>query len=167
MSNNKIPNWRSDFPIRDKEAVHVSRREFAKFLSLFSGALALGSGAIVVKTLAFPGEEPEGEHFICERNRRYVRQHVSVRNGRQQNNSLSVDYLPTAIWALLSKNVRICRARYIMLPKTTGSSARAIKDFSIRGRETSLRALRPGRYLNWKWYGKTEKFSSGHLKTVN
>ncbi len=67
MSNNKIPNWRSDFPIRDKEAVHVSRREFAKFLSLFSGALALGSGAIVVKTLAFPGEEPEGEHFICER----------------------------------------------------------------------------------------------------
>ncbi|MGD9555542.1 MAG: ubiquinol-cytochrome c reductase iron-sulfur subunit [Mangrovibacterium sp.] len=66
MSINKIPNWRSDFPIRDKEAVHVSRREFAKFLSLFSGALALGSGAIVVKTLAFPGEEPEGEHFICE-----------------------------------------------------------------------------------------------------
>jgi hypothetical protein len=54
-----------------------------------------------------------------------------------------------------------------MLPKVTGSSARAIKDFSIPGRETSLRALRPGRCLNWKWYGKTGKFSSGHLKTVN
>jgi len=66
MSSNKIPNWRSDFPIRDKEAIHVSRREFAKFLSLFSGALALGSGAIVVKALAFPEGKPEGEHFICD-----------------------------------------------------------------------------------------------------
>lgn len=63
--NEELPNWKQDFPIDQEEATHVSRREFAKFLGLFSGALALGNGAIVLKSIAFPDEELEGQHFIC------------------------------------------------------------------------------------------------------
>mgnify|MGYP003457466636 CR=1 FL=1 len=62
----KIPNWKSDFPIDQKAATHVSRREFAKFLGLLSGALAVGNGAIVIKALAFPEKALEGEHFVCD-----------------------------------------------------------------------------------------------------
>ena len=61
----KIPNWKSDFPIQEEKATHVSRREFAKFLGLLSGALAIGNGAIVIKALAFPAEPLVGEHFVC------------------------------------------------------------------------------------------------------
>lgn len=63
--NDKIPSWKSDFPIESKKATHVSRREFAKFLGLFSGALALSNGFIVIKALAFPSKPLEGEHFVC------------------------------------------------------------------------------------------------------
>lgn|SRR5690554_710463 len=66
--NKKTPVWKRDFPIRREEATHVSRREFAKFLGLFSGGLALASTAIVVKSLAFPHKELEGEHFVCRAN---------------------------------------------------------------------------------------------------
>ncbi|GAO30707.1 ubiquinol-cytochrome c reductase iron-sulfur subunit [Geofilum rubicundum] len=62
---NKTPAWKRDFPLRREEATHVSRREFAKFLGLFSGGLALASTAIVIKSLAFPHKELEGEHFVC------------------------------------------------------------------------------------------------------
>jgi cytochrome b6-f complex iron-sulfur subunit len=65
-NNNKTPHWKRDFPIDQEEATHVSRREFAKFLGLFSGALALGNGAIVLKSWAFPERELEGEHYICD-----------------------------------------------------------------------------------------------------
>jgi nitrite reductase/ring-hydroxylating ferredoxin subunit len=65
-SKEKIPNWKRDFPIDQEEATHVSRREFAKFLGLLSGALAVGNGAIVVKSLAFPSVHFEGEHYVCE-----------------------------------------------------------------------------------------------------
>lgn len=61
----KVPNWKSDFPIRTDKARHISRREFAKFLGLLSGALALSNGVIVIKALAFPSEPLEGEHFVC------------------------------------------------------------------------------------------------------
>lgn len=64
--NENIPKWKQDFPIEQKEATHVSRREFAKFLTLLSGALAVGNGAIVIKSLAFPEKPLEGENFICE-----------------------------------------------------------------------------------------------------
>jgi cytochrome b6-f complex iron-sulfur subunit len=64
--NDTIPNWKNDFPVEQKAATHVSRREFAKFLGLLSGALAVGNGAIVVKALAFPEKALEGEHFICQ-----------------------------------------------------------------------------------------------------
>ena len=63
--NSEIPKWKQDFPIEQKEATHVSRREFAKFLTLFSGALAIGNTAIVVKSLAFPEKPLEGVHPIC------------------------------------------------------------------------------------------------------
>lgn len=61
----KIPNWKSDFPIKQEEATHISRREFAKFMCLLSGGMALGNGAIVIKSFAFPSKPLEGEHFVC------------------------------------------------------------------------------------------------------
>lgn len=61
----RSPNWKRDFPVDQEEATHVSRREFAKFLGLLSGALAMGNGAIVVKSMAFPHKSLEGEHFVC------------------------------------------------------------------------------------------------------
>jgi Rieske Fe-S protein len=61
----KIPNWKSDFPFQAKKATHVGRREFAKFLALFSGALAVTNGAIVIRSLSFPAKPLEGEHFVC------------------------------------------------------------------------------------------------------
>ncbi|MDT7827081.1 Rieske (2Fe-2S) protein [Pricia sp. S334] len=61
----KIPNWKSDFPISTEKATHISRREFAKFLGLLSGVLALSNGAIVIKALAFPSKPLEGDHFVC------------------------------------------------------------------------------------------------------
>lgn len=64
--NEKIPNWKSDFPIRQDEATHVSRREFAKFLCLLSGGMALGNAAIVIKSFAFPNKPLEGEPLICK-----------------------------------------------------------------------------------------------------
>lgn len=62
----KIPNWKSDFPIETRRGTHVSRREFAKFLALFSGALALSNGFIVVRAMAFPSEPLEGEKFVVD-----------------------------------------------------------------------------------------------------
>ncbi|MFZ2906101.1 MAG: Rieske (2Fe-2S) protein [Cyclobacteriaceae bacterium] len=70
MSNSsekeKIPNWKSDFPIEQTEATHISRREFAKFLCLLSGGMALGNAGIVIKSFAFPSQPLEGEHFVCQ-----------------------------------------------------------------------------------------------------
>jgi cytochrome b6-f complex iron-sulfur subunit len=63
--NEKIPNWKSDFPIRQDEATHVSRREFAKFLCLLSGGMALGNAGIVIKAFAFPHQPLKGEHLVC------------------------------------------------------------------------------------------------------
>lgn len=59
------PNWKADFPIEKVKATHVSRREFAKFLGLLSGALALSNGGIVIKSLLFPKKNLEGEHLVC------------------------------------------------------------------------------------------------------
>jgi cytochrome b6-f complex iron-sulfur subunit len=63
--NNELPNWKSDFPIQQDEATHISRREFAKFLCLLSGGFALSNGLIVANSYANPKKELEGEHFIC------------------------------------------------------------------------------------------------------
>lgn len=64
----KEPSWKADFPIESKRATHVSRREFAKFLGLLSGAFALSNGFIVIKAMAFPSEKLEGEHFVANAN---------------------------------------------------------------------------------------------------
>lgn len=61
----KEPSWKSDFPIETKRGTHVSRREFAKFLGLLSGAFALSNGFIVIRAMAFPDEKLEGEHFVA------------------------------------------------------------------------------------------------------
>src|SRR5690606_32376530 len=53
-----------DFPIETRRVTHVSRREFAKFLGILSGAFALSNGFIVVRAMAFPDKPLEGEHFI-------------------------------------------------------------------------------------------------------
>lgn len=62
------PSWKADFPIESKRATHVSRREFAKFLGLLSGAFALSNGFIVIRAMAFPSEKLQGEHFVANAN---------------------------------------------------------------------------------------------------
>lgn len=54
-----------DFPIERVEAEHVSRREFAKFLCLVSGGMAVGSGWVAVKDRLFPPRRIQGEAFVC------------------------------------------------------------------------------------------------------
>ena len=54
-----------DFPIERLEAEHVSRREFAKFLCLVSGGMAVGNAWVAVKDKLFPPHRIEGEVFVC------------------------------------------------------------------------------------------------------
>jgi len=55
-----------DFPIERVEAEHVSRREFAKFLCLVSGGMAVGNAWVAVKDKLFPPHRIEGEVFVCK-----------------------------------------------------------------------------------------------------
>lgn len=55
-----------DFPIERIEAEHVTRREFAKFLCLVSGGMAVGSGWVAVKDKLVPPFSFEGERFVCK-----------------------------------------------------------------------------------------------------
>jgi Rieske Fe-S protein len=55
-----------DFPIERVEAEHVSRREFAKFLCLVSGGMAVGTGWVAVKDRLFPPLRIKGEAFVCQ-----------------------------------------------------------------------------------------------------
>lgn len=64
MDDEKIPNWKSDFPVHQSEATHITRREFAKFMCLLSGGMALGNGAIAIKSFAFPAKPLEGVHAV-------------------------------------------------------------------------------------------------------
>lgn len=64
--SNENKNWKKDFPIHKQEAAQVSRRDFAKFLTLVSGGLMVGSGMVAGKAYLFPKEEVEGEHFVCD-----------------------------------------------------------------------------------------------------
>jgi Rieske Fe-S protein len=57
------PRWRRDFPIETAEDEYVSRRDFAKFLVLTSGAMVAGQAFLVVKgamrdSEASPGRKP-------------------------------------------------------------------------------------------------------------
>lgn len=69
MANNgKLPPkpaYEVDFPLERVEAEHVSRREFAKFLCLVSGGMAVGSGWVAVKDKLFPPFRIAGEAFVC------------------------------------------------------------------------------------------------------
>jgi cytochrome b6-f complex iron-sulfur subunit len=64
--SNEEKNWKKDFPIHKQEAAQVSRRDFAKFLTLVSGGLMVGSGMVAGKAYLFPKEEVAGEHFVCD-----------------------------------------------------------------------------------------------------
>src|SRR6478735_1652355 len=55
-----------DFPIERVESEHVSRREFAKFLCLVSGGMAVGSGWVAVKDRLFPPHRIHGEALVCK-----------------------------------------------------------------------------------------------------
>ncbi|KHJ39411.1 cytochrome b6-f complex iron-sulfur subunit 1 [Pedobacter glucosidilyticus] len=65
--NNENENWKKDFPIHKQDATQVSRRDFAKFLTLVSGGLMVGSGLVAGKAYLMPKEKPKGEHFICKK----------------------------------------------------------------------------------------------------
>lgn len=60
------PAYEVDFPIERVEAEHVSRREFAKFLCLVSGGMAVGSAWVAVKDRIFPPFKIKGEAFVCK-----------------------------------------------------------------------------------------------------
>ncbi|HAO78046.1 MAG TPA: (2Fe-2S)-binding protein, partial [Verrucomicrobia subdivision 3 bacterium] len=67
-NSNQLPDkpaYEVDFPIERVEAEHVSRREFAKFLCLVSGGLAVGSGWVAVKNKLIPPFRLHGEVFVC------------------------------------------------------------------------------------------------------
>ncbi len=67
-SNRNLPEKPApevDFPIERVEAEHVSRREFAKFLCLVSGGMAVGSGWVAAKDRLFPPHRIKGEVLIC------------------------------------------------------------------------------------------------------
>lgn len=65
--DNLDKNWKKDFPILKQQASNVSRRDFAKFLTLVSGGLMVGSGLVAAKAYMLPKEEVEGEHFVCKK----------------------------------------------------------------------------------------------------
>jgi nitrite reductase/ring-hydroxylating ferredoxin subunit len=47
-----IPKWREDFPIESEGDDFITRRDFLRFLTLVSAGLAVGNGALLVKSLA-------------------------------------------------------------------------------------------------------------------
>lgn len=65
--SNENKHWKKDFPIHKQEAAQVSRRDFAKFLTLVSGGLMVGSGLVAAKSYLLPKEEVEGEHKVCDK----------------------------------------------------------------------------------------------------
>ncbi len=57
-----LPKWRTDFPILWGADNYISRREFAKYLALVSGATALGNGWFVLqKSRSSPSDYPSQE----------------------------------------------------------------------------------------------------------
>lgn len=68
MATDKKDNhWKKDFPVYQLESTQVSRRDFAKFLCLVSGGLAVGSGYVAIKANFFPPDKIVGEHFVCKK----------------------------------------------------------------------------------------------------
>ncbi len=59
------PQWRRDFAIDWPEDQHVSRRDFAKFLVLTSGAFVCGQAWIAVQSLVRDRRKPPGRKRIA------------------------------------------------------------------------------------------------------
>lgn len=66
-TKNDNENWKKDFPIHKQDSTQVTRRDFAKFLTLVSGGLMAGSGLVAAKAYLLPKEKVAGEHFVCEK----------------------------------------------------------------------------------------------------
>jgi len=64
--DNNTPVWKTDFPVKQDESTHMSRRKFAKLLCVISGGLVAGTGVIAVKSFLNSKAKIEGEHFVCE-----------------------------------------------------------------------------------------------------
>lgn len=62
------PAHEVDFPIERAESEHVARREFAKFLCLVSGGMAVGNGWVAIKDKILPRFRIEGEVHVCNQN---------------------------------------------------------------------------------------------------
>lgn len=60
------PKWRRDFPIDAAQDEYVSRRDFAKFLVLTSGAMAAGQVYLVAQSAAQRSGEPPEPLKIAE-----------------------------------------------------------------------------------------------------
>ena len=60
------PKWRRDFPIDLAQDEYISRRDFAKFLVLTSGAMAAGQVCLVGQSMARQSEEPPEPLRIAE-----------------------------------------------------------------------------------------------------
>lgn len=65
--DNLNENWKKDFPIEKQASIQVSRRDFAKFLTLVSGGLMVGSGLVAAKAFLLPKEPIKGEHLVCNK----------------------------------------------------------------------------------------------------
>jgi len=59
------PKWRQDFPIETAQDEYVSRRDFAKFLVLTSGAMAAGQVCLIGQSAARRSEGPPEELAIA------------------------------------------------------------------------------------------------------
>lgn len=63
-NNNK--NWKKDFPIRKEEASMISRRDFARFLTVISGGLVFGNGLVAANAfIKSDKEEVKEKEFVC------------------------------------------------------------------------------------------------------
>lgn len=60
----KLPSWKTDFPIQKREATYVSRAEFLKVITLFSGLMAFANVLIPLWNF-FHRRAPIRDHFVC------------------------------------------------------------------------------------------------------
>ncbi|WP_164110356.1 MULTISPECIES: Rieske (2Fe-2S) protein [Sphingobacterium] len=58
-------HWKKDFPINRSEANQVSRRDFAKLLTVVSGGMVLGNAVIAGNALLSDNEKPIKKQKIC------------------------------------------------------------------------------------------------------
>lgn len=63
--HHKDKKWKQDFPIRREEAVKVSRRDFAKVLTVLSGGMVLGNGMIAANALLGDDKVNPAKQMVC------------------------------------------------------------------------------------------------------